>query len=141
MSKPSPWAMLDDLEAARLRLDSEAAAPKRQRKPRAAPAPHVIEARERRARERAELEDMNRRLDAEIAARIAAEVRRRLAGTKGEAALRHLGITTTATIEDVKRAFRRRALTEHPDKGGNVDAFRRTVEAYELALASLGDAR
>ncbi len=32
-----------------------------------------------------------------------------------------LGIAKTATLPEVKRAFRKRALKEHPDKGGDAE--------------------
>lgn len=40
-----------------------------------------------------------------------------------------LGIPRSATADDVKRAFRERARSAHPDKGGNPADFRRIEEA------------
>lgn len=43
-----------------------------------------------------------------------------------------LGIARTATAEEVKRAFRAAAMRLHPDKGGDPEAFKEAVEAYEV---------
>jgi hypothetical protein len=51
------------------------------------------------------------------------------------AALDALGITVTATPDDIKRAFRRRASTAHPDRGGSVQAFQTLEGHYREALA------
>jgi hypothetical protein len=45
-----------------------------------------------------------------------------------------LGITAQASTADVKRAYRQRALETHPDRGGQVDAFRQVQSAYSEAL-------
>ena len=37
-----------------------------------------------------------------------------------------------ATLLKVKKAYRARALTEHPDKGGTADRFRALQEAYRV---------
>ena len=42
-----------------------------------------------------------------------------------------LGLKRSASDEDIKKAFRERALETHPDKGGDVEEFRKVREAYE----------
>jgi hypothetical protein len=44
-----------------------------------------------------------------------------------------LGITARATADDLKRAFRQRALATHPDRGGDAEAFRQVQRAFEEA--------
>ena len=34
-----------------------------------------------------------------------------------------LGVATTATDDQLKKAYRKKALTQHPDKGGDVAKF------------------
>jgi hypothetical protein len=48
-----------------------------------------------------------------------------------------LGLTARASVEDVKSAYRRRALTLHPDRGGDAAQFRALHAAYEEALRRL----
>lgn len=43
-----------------------------------------------------------------------------------------LGITSTATIAEIKSAYRLRAKTTHPDAGGSDSAFREVNRAYEV---------
>jgi curved DNA-binding protein CbpA len=43
-----------------------------------------------------------------------------------------LGITRDASTAAVKAAFRRKAKTQHPDRGGNPEAFRLLRLAYEV---------
>ena len=45
-----------------------------------------------------------------------------------------LGLTTAASPEDVKRAFRVAALRTHPDRGGDDAAFIEAKRAYDVAL-------
>ena len=45
-----------------------------------------------------------------------------------------LEITKDATTEQIKKAFRKRALKEHPDKGGDPNKFKRLKEAYDTLL-------
>jgi curved DNA-binding protein CbpA len=42
-----------------------------------------------------------------------------------------LGVTSSATPEEVRRAYRRRAKKLHPDHGGSVEAFGELALAYE----------
>ena len=44
-----------------------------------------------------------------------------------------LGITARATIDELKRAFRQRALATHPDRGGDAAAFRQVQSAFKEA--------
>jgi hypothetical protein len=44
-----------------------------------------------------------------------------------------LGITARATADDLKRAFRQRALATHPDRGGDAEAFRQVQSAFKEA--------
>ncbi len=41
-----------------------------------------------------------------------------------------LGLTSAATVDEIKEAFRARAVEAHPDKGGTADQFRTLQEAY-----------
>jgi DnaJ family protein A protein 2 len=43
-----------------------------------------------------------------------------------------LGVEKTATIEEIRKAFRRKALKEHPDKGGDPEKFKELSAAYEV---------
>ncbi|MCC6525802.1 MAG: J domain-containing protein [Polyangiaceae bacterium] len=62
----------------------------------------------------------------------------RSAAAAPESAWQILGVARDATAEELKRAFRRRALETHPDRGGDAAAFRRVKAAYERALATSG---
>ena len=46
-----------------------------------------------------------------------------------------LGVETTATVEQIRAAYRQRALAVHPDRGGDAEAFRALKAAYDEALA------
>ena len=46
-----------------------------------------------------------------------------------------LGVTKKATQTEIKKAFRKLALKKHPDKGGDVEEFKKIQAAYEV----LGD--
>jgi DnaJ-like protein len=52
-----------------------------------------------------------------------------------EVARRTLGVSPAATAEDIERAFRRRARTLHPDRGGDPDRFRELLAAREALSA------
>jgi hypothetical protein len=52
-----------------------------------------------------------------------------------------LGITARATIDDLKRAFRRRALATHPDRGGDAEAFRQVQSAFKEAQRRIAKRR
>lgn len=46
-----------------------------------------------------------------------------------------LGVEPRASAAELKRAFRKRAMETHPDRGGDAEAFRSVKKAYEQALA------
>ena len=43
-----------------------------------------------------------------------------------------LGIDKSASAEEIKKAFRKKAIDHHPDKGGDEDKFKEIAEAYEI---------
>lgn len=43
-----------------------------------------------------------------------------------------LGVEKKATDGEIKKAYRQKALKEHPDKGGDVEAFKKIQAAYEV---------
>lgn len=43
-----------------------------------------------------------------------------------------LGLTASATADEIKRAYRKLAMKNHPDKGGDPEAFKAVQEAYDL---------
>jgi len=45
-----------------------------------------------------------------------------------------LGIHATATLDDVKAAFRKKALEHHPDQGGTPTAFMAIKRAYDAII-------
>ncbi len=42
-----------------------------------------------------------------------------------------LGVSRTATTDEIKKAFRALALKHHPDRGGNAEKFKEVSEAYD----------
>lgn len=48
-----------------------------------------------------------------------------------------LGVEQGVTPEELRAAYRRRALETHPDHGGDPEAFRRVLEAYAEARRRL----
>lgn len=42
-----------------------------------------------------------------------------------------LGVSQSATDEEIKKAYRKKAMTHHPDKGGDKETFQKIQEAYE----------
>lgn len=52
-----------------------------------------------------------------------------------------LGVEKGATLAEIKRAYKRRALALHPDQGGDADAFRALTRAYEKLAARAPKAR
>jgi hypothetical protein len=55
-------------------------------------------------------------------------------------ALDVLGVTLPCTARQAARAFRKRALETHPDRGGDPADFRRVTEALKIAHLGLADA-
>ena len=51
-----------------------------------------------------------------------------------------LGVSPAATPSEVTAAFRRFALRNHPDRGGDPERFRAGAEAYRRLLAGAGPA-
>lgn len=49
------------------------------------------------------------------------------------AAFAELGVPVEASVEEIKRAYRRRIKEVHPDQGGDEDEFKRVREAYTTA--------
>ena len=43
-----------------------------------------------------------------------------------------LGVPKTATEQEIKKAYRKKALKEHPDKGGDPEKFKELTAAYEV---------
>lgn len=43
-----------------------------------------------------------------------------------------LGVPWHATADDIRRAYRRAAITLHPDKGGDPEAFKELAHAYRV---------
>jgi DnaJ-class molecular chaperone len=43
-----------------------------------------------------------------------------------------LGVTRESSKDDIKKAFRKLAMKEHPDKGGDPEKFKKIAEAYEV---------
>lgn len=46
-----------------------------------------------------------------------------------------LGVRHNASIQEIKEAYRKKAMQHHPDRGGNDDNFHRIQKAYEIAIA------
>ncbi|WP_226021497.1 J domain-containing protein [Halomicrobium salinisoli] len=57
------------------------------------------------------------------------------------AAFRELGLPTSATLEEVKSAYRDKVKEVHPDHGGDEDEFKRVREAYTTARRHAAEAR
>jgi len=53
-------------------------------------------------------------------------------GTRARALL---GVSAHATPDELRRAFRRRALSTHPDRGGDAAGFDETVVAFRALAA------
>lgn len=43
-----------------------------------------------------------------------------------------LGVPKNATLDEIKKAFRKKALKEHPDKGGDAEKFKELSYAHEV---------
>lgn len=51
-----------------------------------------------------------------------------------------LGVSSTCSLAEAKRAFRKAAKAAHPDSGGTAEAFQRVKQAYDAAALELGGA-
>jgi len=47
-----------------------------------------------------------------------------------------LGVPRGATEDEIKKAYRKLAMTHHPDRGGDEEAFKKIKEAYEKLTSS-----
>ena len=45
-----------------------------------------------------------------------------------------IGVPKTATKDEIKKAFRKKAIREHPDKGGDPEKFKDLTVAYEVLM-------
>ncbi|HZL07120.1 MAG TPA: DnaJ domain-containing protein, partial [Coriobacteriia bacterium] len=43
-----------------------------------------------------------------------------------------LGVSRTASADEIKKAFRKQARKHHPDAGGSEERFKELNEAYEV---------
>ena len=43
-----------------------------------------------------------------------------------------LGISNNSSEEEIKKAYRKKAITDHPDKGGDPEKFKKITEAYSI---------
>ncbi len=43
-----------------------------------------------------------------------------------------LGVAKDATVDDIKKAYRKAALQHHPDQGGDAEKFKEVNEAYQI---------
>ena len=56
---------------------------------------------------------------------------------KPSSSFQALGLSSEATLEDVKGAYRKLSMVHHPDKGGNRDKFIEITEAKNKCMAFL----
>ena len=47
-----------------------------------------------------------------------------------------LGVSRDAQDQEIKKAFRKKAMKEHPDRGGDAEKFKKISEAYEVLIDS-----
>ena len=43
-----------------------------------------------------------------------------------------VGVEKDATFDQIKKAYRKKAIKEHPDKGGDPEKFKALTQAYEV---------
>ena len=46
-----------------------------------------------------------------------------------------LGVSSNATLDECKRAYRKLVLKKHPDRGGSTEEFTKIVTAYESIVS------
>lgn len=63
-----------------------------------------------------------------------AEASKRRIAAAGSRWYQVLDLKLPTTVEDVKKAYRKLVLLHHPDKGGDVDTFKRVQQAYEAGV-------
>ena len=56
-----------------------------------------------------------------------------------EFACEQLGLSEKHTPDMLKRAYYRRALKHHPDKGGDTEKFKEINQAYRFLLEHMGN--
>jgi DnaJ-domain-containing protein 1 len=64
-----------------------------------------------------------------------------VSGLPPESALAVLGLARGASLDEIKRAYRKRAMETHPDRGGAQAEFVRVQKAYESAVRRAGKRR
>lgn len=69
--------------------------------------------------------------------RLGVRLRKAMEGWQRFDAYRILGVSRTASLSEVKRAYFKQALLVHPDKGGDKFAFQELQRAYEEILTEL----
>lgn len=52
-----------------------------------------------------------------------------------------LGVAKDAGVNEIRKAFRRKALKTHPDQGGDEESFRKLKEAFEYLIANASATR
>lgn len=77
---------------------------------------------------------MARQVNAAFAGHLEGQVTHWQLSPPPPACIAALGLPWPCTQQDVKRAFRTRVKTVHPDNGGSSEAFQRLYRAYRDAL-------
>ena len=45
-----------------------------------------------------------------------------------------LGVNKQSNLDEIKKAYRKKAMQLHPDKGGDAEDFKSLTEAYEVIV-------